>query len=69
LDGQRPDGPGGLVCGIHGEDGFVTLSVWPDWSCIEACTGGDVRHPLTTRNAARLADGGPTHDEIVPAGE
>ena len=67
LDGARPDGPGMLVCGTDGEARFVTVSLWPDWSAIEACTGGNIQRPLSTRNAARIADGAPTHYEIVPA--
>lgn len=65
LDGERPDGPGSLVCAADGEIGFVTVSLWPDWAAIEACTGGDIRRPLATRNAARLESGAPVHFELV----
>jgi hypothetical protein len=65
LDGERPDGPGALACAIDGDDGFLTVSVWPSWASIEACTGGDVRRPLTTRNRARIAWGAPVHYELV----
>ncbi len=65
LDGARPDGPGMLVCGTDGEAAFVTVSLWPDWSAIEASTGGNIQQPLTTRNAARIAQGSPTHYELV----
>jgi hypothetical protein len=64
-DGARADGPGAIACCTVGADEFVTASVWVDWPSIEACTGGDVHRPLTTRNAARIAAGGPTHFEIV----
>ena len=67
IDGRRPDGPGGLVCGSDGEATFITVSLWPDWSAIEACTGGNIQRPLTTRNAARIEQGAPTHFEIVPS--
>ncbi|MET0771804.1 MAG: hypothetical protein ABWZ82_01865 [Candidatus Limnocylindrales bacterium] len=67
IDGTRPDGPGSLVCGADGQAAFVTVSLWPDWSAIEACTGGNIQRPLTTRNAARIEQGAPTHFEIVPA--
>jgi hypothetical protein len=54
-----------LVCGTDGEAAFVTVSLWPDWSAIEASTGGNIQQPLTTRNAARIAEGAPTHYELV----
>ncbi len=69
LDGQRADGPGTVVCGTEGDTGFVTVSLWPDWTAIEACTGGDIRRPLATRNAARIESGAPTHYELVPLHE
>jgi hypothetical protein len=65
ADGRRPDGPGAIACATLGADDFVTASVWADWPSIEACTGGDIHRPLTTRNATRIAAGGPTHYEIV----
>jgi hypothetical protein len=67
LDGARADGPGALVCGSDGQATFVTVSLWPDWSAIEACTGGNIQRPLATRNAARIEEGSPTHFEIVPS--
>jgi hypothetical protein len=71
IDGSREDGPGALACGIERAvdrpDGFVTASLWADWSCIEAATGGDVRHPLLTRNTARLVAGEPAHFELITA--
>jgi hypothetical protein len=66
LDGARPDGPGTLVCASDGEARFVTVSLWPDWAAIEACTGGDIQRPLATRNATRIEDGAPSHYELVP---
>ena len=65
IDGSRPDGPGALVSAVDGAGGFVTASLWPDWASIEVATGGDVDHPLATRNSARLASGGPIHFELV----
>ncbi len=65
LDGQREDGPGSLACATDGATGFVTVSLWPGWPSIEACTGGDIQHPLLTRNRSRLAGGAPTHYELV----
>ena len=69
IDGGRPEGPGMLVCGSDGQAAFVTVSLWPDWSAIEACTGGNIQRPLTTRNAARIEQGAPTHFEILPSVE
>jgi hypothetical protein len=66
LDGASPDGPGALICASDDDATFVTVSLWPDWSAIEACTGGDIQRPLATRNATRIAQGAPTHYEIIP---
>jgi hypothetical protein len=65
TDGSRAEGPGALACGLVDQDGFVTASAWPDWSSIEVSTGGDIHRPLVTRNAALIADGGPSHYEIL----
>jgi hypothetical protein len=67
VDGRRPQGPGAVVCAVDGQDGFVTASLWADWPAIEAATGGDVHHPLATRNAARLVGGAPAHFELIAA--
>lgn len=69
LDGARPDGPGMVVCGTDADATFLTVSLWPDWAAIEACTGGNIQQPLTTRNAARIAQGSPTHYELVELAE
>ncbi len=47
-------------------DGFTTVSVWTDWSAIEAATGGNIRQPFATRNSDRLADFKVTHYEVLP---
>jgi hypothetical protein len=65
ADGADPMGPLVVVSGTAGPDEFLTISTWSSWSCIEACTGGDIRRPLATRNAARIASGGPVHYEIL----
>ena len=64
-DGGHPYGPGALVCGTYGDDRFVTASLWDAWESIERATGGDIHHPLATRNVARLAGGGPAHFESI----
>jgi hypothetical protein len=65
ADGADPMGPLAVVSGVAGPDSFLTISTWSSWSCIEACTGGDIRRPLVTRNAAWIASGGPVHYEIL----
>lgn len=47
-------------------DAFTTVSVWTDWSAIEAATGGNVRQPFSTRNSERLSDFKVTHYEVLP---
>jgi hypothetical protein len=64
-DGQSPAGPAAVCMSVDPPDHFVTVSLWTGWSSIEACTGGDVRRPLATRNRDRLAAGGPTHYEVI----
>lgn len=46
-------------------DRFVTVSTWSDWSVIEAATGGDIRRPVATRHAERLAAAEATHFEVI----
>jgi hypothetical protein len=65
LDGARADGPGMVVSASDAQARFVTVSLWPDWSAIEACTGGNIQRPLVTRNAARIEQGAPTHYEVM----
>ena len=65
ADGADPMGPLVVVSGAEARDEFLTISTWSSWSCIETCTGGDIRRPLVTRNAARIAAGGPVHYEIL----
>jgi hypothetical protein len=65
IDGDRPDGPHAICMSLAPPDRFVTASLWTDWASIAACTGGDIRDPLATRNRERLAGGGPSHYEIV----
>ena len=46
-------------------DAFVTVSTWPDWSTIEAATGGDVRQPVATRHPERLVEADVAHFEVI----
>jgi hypothetical protein len=47
---------------------FITVSVWTDWSAIELATGGDIRHPMATRNAHLIEAGDATHYEMFAGG-
>lgn len=67
LDGQAASGPAAVCMSVDPPDRFVTASLWTGWASIEACTGGDIRRPLATRNHARLAGGGPVHYEVILA--
>jgi hypothetical protein len=64
-DGGRDNGPGAVVMAVSPPDDFVTASIWPDWSAIEAATGGNIGHPLLTRSRELIRQGGPTHYELV----
>lgn len=44
---------------------FVTVSTWPDWTTVEAATGGDVRRPIATRHPERLVAADATHFEVI----
>lgn len=46
-------------------DRFVTVSTWPDWTTVEAATGGDVRRPIATRHPERLIAADATHFEVI----
>jgi hypothetical protein len=59
-------GPQALFLGMPTGSTFITLSAWANWSLIEAATGGNVRQPIATRNAARLLSGTAAHYEIIP---
>lgn len=65
VDGESEDGPIAVCIAVDPPVSFITASIWTDWRCIEASTGGDVHRPLQTRNADRLASGSPTHYEFV----
>ncbi|MDQ6794586.1 MAG: hypothetical protein M3067_07195 [Chloroflexota bacterium] len=56
-----------LYLGVMPPASFITVSAWTGWTAIETATGGDIRHPMVTRNAIRIASGGATHYEILPS--
>ena len=64
-DRTRGAGPIALYLGVEPPDGFRTLSVWSDWSDIEQATGANVRRPIDTQHADRLASFEATHYEAV----
>jgi hypothetical protein len=59
-------GPIALYLGVGGPTEFVTVSVWTGWAAIAAATGGNVRTPVATRHAGRLAGGTANHYEVLP---
>jgi hypothetical protein len=67
LDAATNEGLVALYLGAERPCRFITVSAWTDWESIARATGGNVRQPMATRNAARIADGSPTHYEILPA--
>jgi hypothetical protein len=66
ADASAEHGPHALYLGIDRPSHFLTVSLWSDWSRIEAATGGDIRRPIATRHAERLAGGSASHFELLP---
>lgn len=66
-DAESGRGPLALYLAAMPPDAFLTLSVWTDWTTLEAATGGDPRRPVATRHEERLAAWTATHYEVVPA--
>ncbi len=66
ADAEVNDGLIAFALGIEPPHGFITVSAWTGWAAIEAATGGNTRHPVATRNAARLAGFAIDHYEILP---
>jgi hypothetical protein len=69
LDASTNEGLVALYLGTEPPARFITVSAWTDWESIARATGGNMRQPMATRNAARIAQGGATHYEILPATE
>lgn len=64
-DAAAGGGPLALYLGCPSDEDFVTLSLWRQWSAIEAATGGDINNPRATRNSGRLVDWTVEHYERV----
>jgi hypothetical protein len=58
-------GPRDLVMAAAGEDAFVMLSTWPDWSAIEAATGASISEPLRTKRLGALSSFEVAHFELL----
>ena len=54
ADASAGRGPIALYLARLSGDGFLTLSVWRDWSTLEQATGGAIDRPRATRHAALL---------------
>jgi len=65
-DLDRGHGPLELHVAALGDDRFVTLSTWGEWSTIADATAGSVARPSATRHAELLADWRVAHYEAVP---
>ncbi len=65
-DAASGTGPLALLLGLVEPSGFVTVSVWTDWDVIQAATGSNLRRPVATRHANRLAGGTAAHYEVLP---
>ena len=67
ADAAAGYGPITLQLGVEAPqpDQFVTVSTWPDWSTIEAATGGDIHRPLATSHPERLVSSDVTHYEVI----
>ena len=66
ADVEAGGGPLALHLAIGpGDDDFLTVSVWENWSAIEAATGGDIERPIATRHPERIVEWEASHFEIV----
>ena len=64
-DTIRGKGPLALFMAAQPPDAFTTLSIWSEWSAIQAATGADVHRPVATQRAQRLLSFEAVHYEIV----
>ena len=67
ADAAAGRGPIALFLGTESSvlDRFVTVSTWPNWTTVEAATGGDVGRPIATRHPERLVAADVTHFEVI----
>jgi hypothetical protein len=66
ADVAATHGPHALYVGTGRSSKFVTVSIWAEWEQVEAATGGDIRNPVATQHAHRLASWTASHFEILP---
>jgi hypothetical protein len=66
ADAAANEGLVALYLGAEPPTRFITVSAWTDWDAIARATGGNIRQPVATRNAARIAEGDAAHYEILP---
>lgn len=68
ADGATSHGPLAYFLSRQRPAGFVSLSLWGDWSEIELSTGGNIRRPIATHHAERIVSGQAAHYEILSSG-
>jgi len=66
ADVRAGHGAAALYLGGSSDERFVTLSIWRSWSALERATGGDTRHPISTRNMEQMIEWEVEHYEGVP---
>jgi hypothetical protein len=66
ADDSAAHGPLTLCLATDEPDRFVTVSTWTDWDTIMRATGGNIRHPISTRHSHRLLEGTADLYEILP---
>lgn len=65
ADAEAGRGPCALYLARRPPDGFITVSLWPDWGAIERATGGDVYRPIMTKDPRRIVEMDVIHYEVV----
>jgi len=59
-------GPTRLCLADLGDDRFMTLSIWGQWSTVGEATGGSVQDPTATRHSELLLEWHVDHYELLP---
>ena len=59
-------GPHAIHLAVEAPRSFVTVSIWSDWSEIEAAEGVSIRRPIATKHEHRLEAGTAAHYEYLP---